>query len=1045
MMRTLAGAEPQISTWDASLLPAALLVVWSREPRSSAGPETMPLRAGVHWLRDDLCAVLPLAGDPSVFDIASTLATEILQAHRLSTGEAPCALILPGRVRRGGGKLALEPNPLVETIAKQRPALPPGTIVLTSHAALRMDQPRRTEGAGFLDSPTGERVPLARLLPGDAGLVAGRNPVLLRRRTPFLSRPALEETLASLPWRGVLTGPFGCGKSRGVWETLTARKIPFFWTTVRSARQGGASLAAQIVFRLLTSNRYEVRAHTLNALAGLGENVLELAQAPMMVLEPARLAASAESPEWMARLLGSMPAPTNVGDTARPLIVVDDTDLARPGDLAVLRALIGLPATETGPALLLVERSSVSLRESWPALPHLSFPPWTARELATWLETATTGLALPPGVRDALLAATPSCPFAAEELVLQLIQEGAIRQVYGSFFYGGSERFECHPSDRLILHTTAEIERSQGRLAFAALATAEQAMPMPFLAGLAAEAGEPLPPDWALRMVQGGWLREVATPWGAGFGLAIPALGKAIAATLLGATHDQLSQVLGRLLPGTGGAGTWDRYRLLAGTPQGPEALLAAVEAEAVPPEQLAEALKGELAALRERGGEPALELELLRHLLPVAHRLGRLQEHKADVDRARDLASVDPRRYLAFSALKAEVAELEGQFPEAEATIREVLARHAGDERATAMLVLRLGRILLRQERMDEAKQLLERALPALEAGGASIMASTCQFYLGNVAVHQGRFEEALALHEQALERRRHQGKPRSIGVSLSALGRVHLLLGRFPEALASYQQAEELFTRLEDDEERSYALLGTGLALSRIGDFAGASSPLRRALLLRERAANRVGEAVARLAVGENYLNLKQLDSALAEARRALFDLELLPGRSSVAADARQLVGRVLLALRRYDEASRILAEALSEHRRLGVLEAAALDLAWSLESALARQDDTEAQQLLDELDQVLRERASIGQREVLEYRMFRARRRLGQGADGERKFMRHLRRAYQELLRKASYLDQEKRHFFLFQVPEHQAILAAASEHGLSLPEIPLAPVS
>ena len=43
--------------------------------------------------------------------------------------------------------------------------------------------------------------------------------------------------------------------------------------------------------------------------------------------------------------------------------------------------------------------------------------------------------------------------------------------------------------------------------------------------------------------------------------------------------------------------------------------------------------------------------------------------------------------------------------------------------------------------------------------------------------------------------------------------------------------------------------------------------------------------------------------------------------------------------------------------------------------------------------------------------------------------------LQRAYRELFRKTEMLDQELRNRFLLQIPENQAILNAATEHGIS----------
>ncbi|HRC87174.1 MAG TPA: hypothetical protein PK413_16325, partial [Thermoanaerobaculia bacterium] len=274
-----------------AVLPVALVAVWPKGGARASNlreAETRPFRPGVLWLESDLCAVLPVAGDAAVFDTALTLVSELLTPSAGGSRVAPegSVLIFPGRVFKKGSEVRLDANPLVEAVRTSPPALPLGSIVMTSHAALRLETPRQSESAGYFEIPSGERVPLLRVRGLEVDTPAGRNPSFLRRRTPYLDRPAVAETLVSLPWRSVLSGPLGSGKSRAVWETLNERKIPSYWVTAHPDRQGGPSLAAQLVFRLLTSPRYEVRAHTLNGFAGLGEGVLELAQAPTLVLEP---------------------------------------------------------------------------------------------------------------------------------------------------------------------------------------------------------------------------------------------------------------------------------------------------------------------------------------------------------------------------------------------------------------------------------------------------------------------------------------------------------------------------------------------------------------------------------------------------------------------------------------------------------------------------------------------------------------------------------------------------------------------------------------
>ncbi len=1026
----------------------AVLSFWT--PSHSRTPplaELATAQPGVYWLSDRRCALAPLAGDPGVFDSAVALAGRLLSAARRPTlgstgpsGDTARALIFPGWLTLGAEGPSLDAEPISDAFPARAPELLPGSLSITTYGLHRLELPQRVEPVTHLEPRSGERIPILRVLGTDPSLPAGRNPLFLRRRTSFLRRPDEGALMEALPERVLITGPMGIGKSRGVWESFAGRGGTLLWLTARPARQEGPSLAAQLAFALLTSPVYDLRAHTLNAFAGLGEAVLELAQVPTLVLERGGLAQKANQPLWMAELLATAPWP---GQEARPRLVIDDLQALTPADRSWLIELLEELPEVVGPAVVLLGRSPVEQEEPWHRLAHRPYPTWTASELDALAEALMAGLSIPGPVRQLLVEEAGGRPFALEEGLFALTRGGLIRQVYGSFFFRGGEEVEAHLlSERLVQHAYAEADRLGLRRSLTALAAADLALPAGFLSGLAEMVGEPQSDGWPDRLARTGWLRPAPSVWGPGFDLAVPALRRALAATVPAASRPALMTQLGQLLPVSAGGAAWPRYRLLAGSPQGPAALLTAIEAEVVPLEKLAGALRSELAALREHGGvDPALELELLGHLLPLAHRQGNLSDYRADVERAQAMAAGDPRRYLLFSTLKASMAELEGRLPEAERILREALGREdLHEEQGNAFLVIRLGRILLRQEKAEEARQLLQNALPVFESEGKAELAASCLFYLGNVALHQGQFDRARELHQDALTRRRALGRSRSIGVSLSALGRVHLLLGHYPEALVSYREAEATFLGIGDEEEETYSLLGIGLALTRVGDYAGASAPLRRALQLRQKTANPVTTAIARLAVAENHLHQSRPDAALSEARRALFDLQMLPGRSAVVADAHQLVGRVLLALNRFGEASRAFSEATTEHSRQGVSEPALYDLAWWLEAALHEHDEVQARSLLEELERLLGDREEIGQREMLEFRLFLARWRLAAGPDDKRRFLRHLRRAYQELLRKANYLDPPKRHLFLFQVPDNRAILSAAAEHGLSLPDLP-----
>ena len=116
----------------------------------------------------------------------------------------------------------------------------------------------------------------------------------------------------------------------------------------------------------------------------------------------------------------------------------------------------------------------------------------------------------------------------------------------------------------------------------------------------------------------------------------------------------------------------------------------------------------------------------------------------------------------------------------------------------------------------------------------------------------------------------------------------------GRYPVALDYHLKAQELLENHGKGAETSYGHLGVAQALSRMGDFTGATAHVRKALALREGRDDTEGEAIARLAVAENYLQIGRLNTALEEARKAHFQLSLVSAEGHLA-DAEALIGRI------------------------------------------------------------------------------------------------------------------------------------------------------
>jgi len=993
-------------------------------------------RPGIAWPRPDLCAITPVAADPAVCDAALAVARELLAR----TGDGLRMVVLPGTVEHRGDHPEVLPDPLLTDLDRQAPEVPAGAVFLTSRAADRLEIPRRLEKVKPYQGPSGSRAPLLRAWEEDVRAPVFRNPSVLRRRVAYVPRPELDTALLRRPAVVRVTGLPGSGKSRAVWQAVRGGGL-ILWVTARPVRHHHPLLAAQILHRLL---HLGTKTERLEGLDGLGIHPETLGPDFVRLLTaggaPGSLADSEEMGRCLPRWLGTLAADGG----ASPTLVVDNLEAACTTDLALVNHLLDA-ALDGGPLrLVLLSRSGTPWPTGWSAPPEIEVPLLAEEEMEALAQGAFAGLDFPRQVREELLTHAAGNPFALEEALAALVHKDLIRQVYGSFFFSGHEDTPYPPSERLIQHVEADARRLGSSELLRLLAVSGMAVPAEVLARAGGCHGW-VDSKWVELHREAGWVRNAPSAWGGAVELTIPAFRLALAATLPVDAARRLRGELGRILETPSSRSTWQRYQLLARTQEAPAALLAAVEDPETPPEELVVALTGELERLREVGGNEDLEGDLLWHLLPLVHQFGRLGEHREDLARALRLASDNPHRHLAFTGLEAELAEQEGRLREAEESIRRALKKDRGPEHKTAeaVLIIRLGRLLLRQERYEEARKLLEKVAPVLAAEGATRLVASCHFYLGNVALHQDRLEHALELHQQALEARRHHDKPRAVGASLSALGRVTLRLGHYPEAIAYYQEAERLFTECGQEGELSFALLGLGKALSRLGSHVSAATPLRQALSLREAQSDTAGVAIARLAVAENHLQLRRLEAALREARKAHFDLQLLPTQIAACAEAERLLGRILLVQRQHEKAVQHLEHAVALHRRLNNQEDEVVDRAWQLEAALAGEDEAAIRQAVDQLEVAMATGCYLEQREVAEHRLFRARTWLVRAGDDPGRPLPYLRRSYRELLTKASHLSRAQRHSFLHQIPDHRAIVADATEHGLSWPDLPIGP--
>ncbi len=1014
-------------------LPCAGLRVWWAE---GAAPVAHPLAVvpGVHELSPGFFAVAPLAGDAAVFDTALHLASSLAETAGEPTELR--ALVFPAEIRVSGRSVEAVSDFLVRDLEAAAPELTAPGVYLTSRAAKMLEHPQELITGGEYRGPSGKVLPLVLAAGRQLDTLPWRNRELFERRSEFAPRPELDAELTELARApsAAVAGPLGCGKTRLVWEHLARGESTFLWMRARSERAPEPSLGVQILAQILdpTSSQRADPRHP----ASLGDAFDDATRTRLASWRESTGLGEAEALAGMVELI----VDRVFGRGRRPLtLVCDDAHQATREDSRFLLQLRQLPHLGSRFRLLVIGRRGPGWGKELDALPTLEVPPLRAEQMRRLADRVTAGLSLPSEVEERIVAASGGHPLAFEEGLLSLIHNRSLRRIYGSFFFGGDPSAGFLPSARLVRHVEAEVSRLGPGLPVQLLAAVRIPVPASELSAACSLLGEASGPGWEEPLLAAGLLTAAGSPWGPGLEFACPGYAAAFRHTLPDEIEGGMRKRLGELLAARGGRGEaqWSAYQLLAGSPEAVEPLLGAARssfAAQIPREELLHALGEELHLLRGRGGNPKLELELLWRLLPLARRMGRLNQFAEDLSRGVDLATSEPSQLLALASLKAELDREAGRFQEAEATIQRALkAAAGGDQRRQGLLLIQLGRLFMRRSRFREARELFHNLETAMHRSGSSALAATCRFFLGNIALRQGRPTAAREHHEAALEERRRQNLLRPVGSSLSALGAVAIALGNYPLAIDYYSQARELLEQHGREGEESFALLGLARALARLGDYTGASQPVRRALALRVGRDDVAGEALARLAVAENFLDLGQPERSLEEARKAHFQLSMLSADLQLA-EAEETLGKIRFRQRKLKDAKRHFSAALITRKQEADPLATGLCVAWLLETCIALEDAPGVQQQAADLKEIVTRLGDHDLIDILNFRLFRGLDWLSRAGHKVGDPLPFLRRAYEKVLSKAAHLDPEQRHRFLFQIPESQGILEAATRYGL-----------
>lgn len=223
-----------------------------------------------------------------------------------------------------------------------------------------------------------------------------------------------------------------------------------------------------------------------------------------------------------------------------------------------------------------------------------------------------------------------------------------------------------------------------------------------------------------------------------------------------------------------------------------------------------------------------------------------------------------------------AGVCQILGDQPAAEryyVDALSILDKHPGDGAGVRSIVLAgLGLFRARQGRVDEAKDILEKALASGKQvfGPKDIRMASLQSSLGQLYLMQGRVVDAKPLLHSAVEIQK-TGPPSSASdrvVAETTLAAAYMMEGRYPEAESLLREASETAQKLGENHPGYAGALATLADLYRLEGYAARGEPLlRKAQAIYQAAFGPASSKVAEILLDRSVDSLAAKKPSLAE----------------------------------------------------------------------------------------------------------------------------------------------------------------------------------